>query len=621
MRYLFRAFSALVLLLTFAHWQNLGAIPLPVAAGPSDTIRVKQWCATAQGLLSINNDSAEARSRHIIRVSRQLDYSYGEAQGYLLLGSALRNKGEFEASLGFSQKALTMFEAKNRARNIAAVYNALALTYKRMGDAQHVKLLTRKALDYAKLARQFARKGPYFPELNRAYISAGIIFRDLGQLDSAAACYLRAMPMAQQHYSRPSSLPVCYADYAQLLMDTNQDLPKAVWYLEQAIPLYEVENNLTGLEHAYRNLSWTYRKQGDYAQALAAADKSLALGRAIRDPHRLVNSLEAAYLAYRAAGQPAHAMDLMAEWKMREDSLLNLEKTQAVAKLEAAYASEKKEAQILRLDEDNAHKVRQLIMLSIGALILGLLLGVMLWQYRTIQHTNAQLQITNKTILENNRHMSEQAVRQTMLMKELHHRVKNNLAIVSSLLRLQSNRLADEMATKAVREGQQRVEAMSLIHQRLYQSDNVTTVDMRRYITDLVESLMTAYGREKETFNSMVRVEQAMLDVELALPLGLILNELLTNAFKHAYHKVAQPALRIYLGHDPEASYGGLLLEVQDNGPGLTQWQWQQATGSFGKRLIDSLTEQIGGTFELSDDTGTLFRLHIAQHVPAHAAT
>ena len=124
-----------------------------------------------------------------------------------------------------------------------------------MSDAQHVQLLTRKALSYAKLAQQFARKGPYFPELSRAYISAGIIFRDLGQLDSAAACYLRAMPIAQQHYSRPSSLAVCYADYAQLLMDTNQDLPKAVWYLEKAIPLYEVENNLTGLEHTYCNLS------------------------------------------------------------------------------------------------------------------------------------------------------------------------------------------------------------------------------------------------------------------------------------------------------------------------------------------------------------------------------
>jgi two-component sensor histidine kinase len=614
MRYPLRAFRLLFLLLTYTYAQNLGATSLSSTASPPDSSEVKQWCKAAQSLLSANNDSAEIRSREIIRVAHRIRYAYGEALGYNLLACALRNKADFSASLSCSQKALTLFEAQSSTMGMSTAYSTMALTYKRIADAQHVELLSRKAMEFAQLALVNARKGPHLKELTKAYINAGIIYRDLQQPDSAEACYLRVMAIENQHHLSSTTLAVCYADYAQLFMDAGQQLPKAVWYLNQAVALYKQEHNLTGLEHAYRNLSYTYLKQGRRQQALVTANQSLALARTLHDPHRLFNSLQVAYLSNKEAGKYQQALDYLAEWKTREDSLVNIEKTQVVAKLEATYAAEKKEAQITRLHETNARKTQELLLVGIGAAGLSLLLGLTLWQSRTIQQTNGQLQATNTVILENNHRMSEQANRQKTLMKELHHRVKNNLAIVSSLLRLQSNRLADEVATKAVREGQQRVEAMSLIHQRLYQTDNVTTVDMRRYICDLTESLLTAYGHEKETVDLDIRVEQPLLNVDLALPLGLILNELLTNAFKHAYHAVDRPALRIYLGPDPEAPVGGLLLEVQDNGPGMNQWQWEQATGSFGKRLINSLSEQLGGTIALCPASGTLYQLHIPQH-------
>lgn len=298
------------------------------------------------------------------------------------------------------------------------------------------------------------------------------------------------------------------------------------------------------------------------------------------------------------------------------DTLLNAEKSKQLVEAETRYQTKEKQAEIRRLDEANAQRVRQLWILGSSLSVVLLLLGLAVWQYQVIRRTNQQLHETNQIILDNNRRITEQSNRLTMLMRKLHHRVKNNLAIVSSLLRLQSNRLTDQGAVKAVREGQQRIEAMSLIHQRLYQTDNVTTVDMQRYITDLAESLLTAYGYDPADVDLQIVVKQPVLDVDLAVPLGLILNELLTNSFKYAYAEVARPKLRIYLGTDYELD-GELLLEVHDNGPGLDLAQWHQPSGSFGKRLITSLSEQVGGEMELLNQHGALYRLHVAAPVLA----
>ncbi|KAA9331669.1 sensor histidine kinase [Hymenobacter busanensis] len=584
------------------------------AATPADTLRLRQLCRLTQEQLLRHNDSAVASSRYIVREARRAGYTYGLAQGYFLLGNGLRNRSEFDSSLYYGQKALTLFDALHLDDGRSAAYNMMAQNYKRMGDAQGVRLLSRRGLRLARLAEAAALRGPHYAQLSWANLSLGIIYRDLGRLDSARPCYLKAMSIARQHPFRPSSLPVSYANYGQLLMDSGESLTGAIGYFRRAIPLYHEQGNRNGLEHAYRNLSWAYRQQGNLPRALATADTALALGRAIGDPHRLCNSLEAAYLAYRAAGRYRQAVELLDEWKERESAFINADVAKAVATVEAAYAIEKKEARIAQLARENAHQVRQLWLLGLGAGALSLLLGLAAWQYRIIRRKNALLRATNRTVSDNNLRITEQAERLTILMKELHHRVKNNLAIVSSLLRLQAKRLTDEGAVQAVREGQQRVEAMALVHQRLYQTADVTTVDMQRYVTDLVESLMTAYGYSPDDLDLTLTVEHPPLDVDRAVPLGLILNELLTNAFKHAYRHVPHPALRVYLGL---RAAGELVLEVQDNGPGIETGQWQQTSGSFGRRLITSLAEQLDGRMELRNHAGALFRLVVPAAAPA----
>lgn len=190
-----------------------------------------------------------------------------------------------------------------------------------------------------------------------------------------------------------------------------------------------------------------------------------------------------------------------------------------------------------------------------------------------------------------------------LLMKELHHRVKNNLQIVSSLLSLQSFKIKDAAAAEAVKEGQYRVEAMSLIHQRLYTTDNITEVNIKEYITDLSESLMLAYGYCKSDFNLQIDVTNQLMNVDKAMPLSLIINELVTNAFKYAFSKDAKPSLTVTL----HKNNGEMQLLLKDNGKGINITQWNANTSSYGKELVQTFTKQLNGIIEVYNEQGTCF--------------
>ena len=196
------------------------------------------------------------------------------------------------------------------------------------------------------------------------------------------------------------------------------------------------------------------------------------------------------------------------------------------------------------------------------------------------------------------------------LMKELHHRVKNNLQIVSSLLSLQSFRIKDKIASDAIKEGQHRIEAMSMIHQRLYATDNINEVNIKEYVTDLAESLLLAYGFAKDKFDLKLDIENEMMNVDKAIPLSLIINELVTNSFKYAFDNTAQPQLTITLTKEKSL----VQLMIADNGKGLDMKHWQTNKG-YGKELVNTLTKQLDGTIEVFVKNGTIFQLTFPNYI------
>ena len=199
-----------------------------------------------------------------------------------------------------------------------------------------------------------------------------------------------------------------------------------------------------------------------------------------------------------------------------------------------------------------------------------------------------------------------------LLLKEIHHRVKNNMQVVSSLLDLQANQLDDPVALDMFRDGQNRVRTMALVHEKLYQTDNLARIDMADYVAELATDLMESYEREANSVSLNIDVEEVALDIDLAVPCGLILNELISNAFKHAFSAGQQGRVRIGL----KAGAGGeLVLEVEDDGVGIPAGLDLRQTKSLGLQLVHTLVAQIKGKLELCREGGTTFVIRFTKTV------
>ena len=194
------------------------------------------------------------------------------------------------------------------------------------------------------------------------------------------------------------------------------------------------------------------------------------------------------------------------------------------------------------------------------------------------------------------------------LLKEIHHRVKNNLQIIANLLYLQSGKFDDENIKNILEEGQGRVRSMALIHQKLYENEDLKSIPFGEYVLELVNESKTYFGDQAANVKIKVAAEEAFFDVDSAVPLGLIINELSTNAFKYAFDGSEGGLFSIFLtksGNDYE-------LHVSDNGKGLPEEIDIRKTRSLGLRLVRILSEQLEGEYYFDSNEGMSFKLKFA---------
>lgn len=195
-----------------------------------------------------------------------------------------------------------------------------------------------------------------------------------------------------------------------------------------------------------------------------------------------------------------------------------------------------------------------------------------------------------------------------LLLKEIHHRVKNNMQIVSSLLRLQARRLGDARIIEIINDSRSRIGAIALVHKALYSPDSLASVSLHDYIKELTNQLFDFYAVEQERIKLITDVESISLNIETATPCGLIINELVTNSFKYAFPDEQQGEISVILKQNSRAE--GYLLQVSDNGVGLPEDFDIRNSDSLGLQLVVNLAEhQLQGKLEITSNNGTTFSI------------
>ena len=231
-----------------------------------------------------------------------------------------------------------------------------------------------------------------------------------------------------------------------------------------------------------------------------------------------------------------------------------------------------------------------------------------------LKATNEELErrVAERTaeLTEANSELTAHVHEKDVLLKEIHHRVKNNLQVISSLLNLQSGSIADPAMRELFKESRNRVRSMALIHEKLYQSHDLARIDFQDYLKSLTSSLASSFGGRSGTTRIRLDVESIALGVDAAVPCGLIVNELVTNCYKHAFQGRERGEITVALKRVSGEQYQ---LSVSDDGVGLPHDLDFQNTESLGMQIVTTLSEQLNGTVAVRNGCGSTFEISFTE--------
>lgn len=306
---------------------------------------------------------------------------------------------------------------------------------------------------------------------------------------------------------------------------------------------------------------------------------------------------------FQQIGDYKRSSEALLAKEMFQDSLYKIQRVNLAQNLESKYKRDQQDQQIATMsirEELNQARITQQRWLLFGALFLATVFGVLFFKF---SQQNKKIKEQNIVILKA---LSEKEV----LLKEIHHRVKNNLQVISSLLGLQSRKIKDKAALDAINEGRTRVQSMSLIHQNLYKENNLTGIEIKSYLEKLCQNLFATYNISNEQISLKTNIENIILDVDSIVPIGLILNELISNALKHAFPNDRSGTISIDISEDNE----GLLMIVSDDGIGMKSDDPLVDSDSFGYHLIKAFQRKLNADLNISGTNGTSISILIRNY-------
>lgn len=518
----------------------------------------------------------------------------GYRGAYDLLGTMYREVGDYDLALKYGLQAEKAAEiAQDTTQQLCTILNRIGITY------QYSK-------DYDQAARYFEKS---FAIASR-YDDTRTLYNVHANLMNAYLAKGRGSEALKRTNEFVSKYP------------PNDDVAVQIFFNRTYLNIYRVLNNKTeGQKYCDKVLSLsndntvvynmiTYHNVIDFLLKTRQYDRAES---ALKTYDLIIE--DTPFLKYKARntfqwfkldsarGNHLSAIGYHQRYKELEDSLYSLNKAQQVEALKLEFETEKKDKNIQLLTQrgelqqarlDQSQLTRNITFVGTGLLLL--IAGLLYYLYELKQKSNKDLT-----------HLLGE---KEWLLKEIHHRVKNNLQTVLSLLESQSRKLKGE-ASHALHESQNRVYAMSLIHKKLYQSSDVSTINMDDYLRDLVQHLRDSFG-SSTPLRFTLGFEFIELDVSQAVPIGLIVNEAITNAIKYAFHgKSTGGEINVSLTRQPGNK---IRLLVADNGGGIANSSGN--TEGLGLKLMRGLTDDIEGEFTIESRGGVVITVEFTPTVP-----
>jgi two-component sensor histidine kinase len=563
----------------------------------------------------VENDYTEAFKLFFdaLKVSESKNNERETANIKMELGLVFLHFDESQLATKMFEEAEALFAVQHESHLFARCGYLRAVSHKRLGSYE----LSNDILEKVKATYLENQDSLGLAEVNNAI---GLNYKNLRQVEKAVTHFEEAIELFAK-LDENLKLAKTYNNLANVYqIDGRWNL--ALKNHEKSIKIKETIKDTLGIAASYINLSVIYKRTGALEKALNYGNRSLSLlnlaGKS--DNRRLSQVYSLMSELHEQIGNQAMALkfarmehDATAALRVENEAMLIrlFEKKQDV-KFYTISDSLLQSKEILQdkfdaaQNENAALTKEKSYFLTLGLISVAILLLVFVIviysRLLSEKKVKAELQVTNEALKVTRISKEEKEV----LLQEIHHRVKNNMQIISSLIRLQSNQSEEKEIRDIFTVTQHRINSMALVHEQLYKAKNFEKLELSGYLTELVNHLVDSY-QSTASIERKISIEESRIDIDTIIPIGLIVNEVISNSLKHAFLEQETGCISVNFYQVDEKNY---VLELEDNGNGCAE-QADLDSESLGTELINSLVQQIDGTLKLDRSQGYHYTINI----------
>ncbi len=564
----------------------------------SDSNIVKDWIEESKETPDIS-EKLELLKKSV-EVSIEMGYPRGTYMAYLEAGNVFHSLNSFSNSLSYYKKAMDVADEMSDNSMRSYCLNSIGGVYY---DHENYE----EAYNYYSEALMIRQAIGDHRATAGSLNNVAEIYRLQGKLALALNFYVQAEEINRRAKNkRWLTVNLNNIGLIHIAMDNN-NLAKE--YIEKSIELSEELENSTLISMSYQTMGLFLIKRRQYKSAVNYLLKAIDAAGTKMVTIAAKEIYESLSIAYEKLGRNDKAIEYFKLFSIAKDSIFNRAKHKQLLLMEATYLESEGNAELellrhrdqlnqLKIDKQTSERAYFIG----GSILLVILIVVVYSRFKSKQHNN-QLLKTN---------LAEKEV----LLKEIHHRVKNNFQLISSLLNLQAKSFKDEKAQKALDEGRSRINSMALVHEKLYLTHELSGVPMQEYLQDLVMSIAESFQSDNISVDTSISAGDVTFDVDTAIPVGLIINELVTNSYKYAYEENKKNRLEVRL---VTKEHDFFELVVRDNGIGLPDSLNLKKLKSLGLELVNLLVEQLSGELKYDGDRGSTFTMQLRRY-PRHKA-